>query len=611
MALLSGTWYSRDGKSLDSGVVIKRKNIDTNDRIRIDATGIVYYDSNNDWSVDEKDTVIGALVNASALAKSTGIFTQDSNNPTLFLFGANTSDQSKGMLVIFNETYLKGLSLDPPPPVSPQTTQPTASALKTSLEGTLKNTTNIKDFIDNNLKTNSTVSSESSVNLNSELKDNVVLSGSSNVNATGNFLDNTLVGNTGNNVLDGGVGNDILIGGAGDDNYYVDSTYDTAIELAEDGIDTIFSTISLIIPKNIENLILTGSAVSGTGNELGNTIIGNEISNELYGLAGNDTLDGRGGNDNLFGGIGNDIYYIYSLADKAVEKPNEGEDTIKIFIPNTGIYLLPNNFEKIILDEVARVSTRGNKSSNDITGNSGDNIIYGDANEKEGGDDHILGLGGSDTLFGGIGNDYLDGGDGSDNLFGGLGNDIYIVDNAGDIVKESRAQGQDLVQSSIDYTLPENVEGLSLTGVNNLRGTGNALNNSIKGNASNNIMDGLGGVDILTGLGGADIFKFSTKPTFLAATADQITDFNPAEDWITISKEAFGLAINTEVSFKSVGNTNALGNALAGAEAFIYDSSSGNLYWNQNGIQNGAGRGGVFAILTNQAVLTAGNLNLF
>ncbi len=40
------------------------------------------------------------------------------------------------------------------------------------------------------------------------------------------------------------------------------------------------------------------------------------------------------------------------------------------------------------------------------------------------------------TITGGIGNDTLNGGAGADTLIGGAGNDTYLVDNAGDVVRE-------------------------------------------------------------------------------------------------------------------------------------------------------------------------------
>jgi hypothetical protein len=43
---------------------------------------------------------------------------------------------------------------------------------------------------------------------------------------------------------------------------------------------------------------------------------------------------------------------------------------------------------------------------------------------------------------------------------------------------------------------------------------------------------------------------------------------------------------------------------------FAYDSSNGNLYWNQNGSVSGFGTGGIFAVLDNKTTLSASNISL-
>ena len=69
-------------------------------------------------------------------------------------------------------------------------------------------------------------------------------------------------------------------------------------EKANEGIDTVRSSVTLTLGTNVENLTLTGtSAINGTGNTLNNTLIGNSAANTLTGGAGNDTYDGAGGND--------------------------------------------------------------------------------------------------------------------------------------------------------------------------------------------------------------------------------------------------------------------------------------------------------------------------
>ncbi|WP_420912001.1 M10 family metallopeptidase C-terminal domain-containing protein, partial [Muribacter muris] len=165
-----------------------------------------------------------------------------------------------------------------------------------------------------------------------------------------------------------------------------------------------------------------------------------------------------------------------------------------------------------------------------LTGNKADNIIYG-------GD-------GNDVIDGGEGNDFIDGGRGADTMLGGLGNDIFIVDDIGDTVKENLNEGVDTIYSYIDYQLPDNTENLFLQG-GAIKGIGNVLDNYLKGNHLDNVLiggegndhlNGAGGNDILTGGAGQDWFIFDNS---LDGSLDQITDFNPAEDKIVLSKQVF------------------------------------------------------------------------
>ncbi len=73
------------------------------------------------------------------------------------------------------------------------------------------------------------------------------------------------------------------------------------------GVDTVESVIPFVLPANVENLTLVGTAdISGTGNALANILAGNSGNNALFGAPGDDGLFGGAGNDNLNGGDGVD-----------------------------------------------------------------------------------------------------------------------------------------------------------------------------------------------------------------------------------------------------------------------------------------------------------------
>lgn len=127
---------------------------------------------------------------------------------------------------------------------------------------------------------------------------------------TGNALNNSLTGSSGDDTLIGGLGSDRMFGNPGNDVYFVDATTDVVTESLSigGGTDTVHSTVSWTLGSNVENLLLEGAAVKGTGNALANIITGNTSVNTLSGSNGNDTLDGGMGADTLIGGTGADTF---------------------------------------------------------------------------------------------------------------------------------------------------------------------------------------------------------------------------------------------------------------------------------------------------------------
>jgi Ca2+-binding RTX toxin-like protein len=203
--------------------------------------------------------------------------------------------------------------------------------------------------------------------------------------------------------------------------------------------------------------------------------------------------------------------------------------------------------------------------------------------------DNLIGNTKNNSLNGRAGNDTLDGGVGSDSMIGGLGNDSFVVNVVGDVVTENLNEGTDTVNSSVTYTLPANVENLTLTGASPINGTGNGLVNTITGNAANNQLNGGAGndtinggigIDSLTGGIGNDIFRFTTT-----GQIDTVTDYNVVNDTIQLENAIFTKLTTT--------GTLAAAQFRIGAQAadsndfIVYNNITGALSYDANG--NGVG----------------------
>jgi Ca2+-binding RTX toxin-like protein len=102
----------------------------------------------------------------------------------------------------------------------------------------------------------------------------------------------------------------LMAGGRGDDTYEVEQEGDIVFENPDEGHDVVRAGVSYTLGGGIEELVLTGAAVQGVGNEEDNVITGTSGANRLAGGAGDDTLAGGGagvGEDVLDGGEGLDV----------------------------------------------------------------------------------------------------------------------------------------------------------------------------------------------------------------------------------------------------------------------------------------------------------------
>ena len=295
------------------------------------------------------------------------------------------------------------------------------------------------------------------------------------------------------------------------------------------------------------DLFLTGTAVRGTGNGRANTITGNSVNNVLDGMAGADTM---------VGGTGNDTYNVDNAGDRVTETSGQGTDMIISSVDTT----LPTNVEALTLRSGSGAVTGiGNGTANTITGNALNNVLNGMA--------------------------------GSDTMIGGAGNDTYYVDVVADRMTEISGEGTDMVVSSVDWALTNDVEALLLGG-SARRGTGNGLANTIIGNAAENILNGGVGNDTLTGGTGRDTFVLNTELN-AATNVDRISDFDPNEDVIHLDNAVFTALTRTGTLSR---NGFYIGTAAHDSDdRIIYNSQTGALIYDSNG--SAAGGGVVFAML--------------
>ena len=438
----------------------------------------------------------------------------------------------------------------------------------------------------------------------------------------------TLNGGDGDDILDGGVYSDTMAGGAGDDTYIVDQFDEVVTEAVGEGVDTVQSSISgYTLSANVENLTLTGTAMSGIGNDLDTVLVGNEGFNFLSAWGGNDQLNGGLGADSMAGMAGDDTYFVDDAGDMLIESAGEGSDTAYSSV-SYDLSMQGNEVETLALTGTSSIDAKGNWSDNTLIGNTGDNVLDGSF-----GSDSMQGAGGNDTYivsefgdavveqanegvdtvrssvafftlgenvenltltgfaFDGTGNELsniltgndmnnrLDGAAGPDIMTGGLGDDTYVVDNAGvvaaDLVVENVGEGIDTVESSVNYTLTANVERLTLTGAA-VNGTGNDLDNTIKGTDGNNIIDGGVGADTMDGGMGDDIYVVDN-------VEDVIIDVGPGIDTV---QTAMSYELGTMAALENLILTGSA--AVNGTGNFIDNTLTGNGADNVLDGQNGS-----------------------
>ena len=455
-----------------------------------------------------------------------------------------------------------------------------------------------------------------------------------------------IIGGTGIQYLNGGNGSDVYIinaaaehtaaefadtGTTGSDEVRFASTtanetltlyaWDTGIESVVIGTGTacVVSgqaiTITAAVTTGTTPLNVDASAVLN-----GLSITGNAGANTILGTAYNDVIIGGGGMDHLDGWHGSDIYLINAAAEhSAAEIADTGttgidevrfasvtaNDTLTLYAGDTGI-------ENVVIGT-------GTATAAVTTGTTPLNV---DASAVLNGLS-ITGNAGVNTLTGTAFNDVIIGGGGVDHLNGGHGSDIYIINAASEHtaaeIADTGTTGSDEVRfasvtandtlllfsgdtgiervvigtgtASSAVTTGTTALHVDASGVlNGLTIIGNDGANILKGTAFNDVLIGGNGNDTLTGGLGADTFAFTTQPN-ASTNHDTITDFQPGVDVLQFSKgsytsisSAIGGLLNANEFWSGSGVTS--GHTVD--DRFVYDTATGNLYYDADGSGSGA-----------------------
>jgi len=310
-------------------------------------------------------------------------------------------------------------------------------------------------------------------------------------------------------------------------------------------------------------------------------------SDTLRGSVGNDLLVGGDGNDTLSGGAGNDVLRGGIGNNDTMDGGAGTEDMLDFSDGTMGITFTLQQGTGAGGSAISITNGTGNLGNNDgylnMEGVIGTSLV-----------DNITGSSGNDILRGGGGDDVLDGKGGIDLLDfsdGAAGIVFTLVNNGSNT--SFNASGAGL--GTDKYSGFEGVIGTNFADTLN----GSTLADQLRGGGGNDTINGLAGADRIVGGGGADIMSGGAdNDTFVFDTApnavDSIMDFNASGlagsgDTLELSAAIFaGITtasgnVLSAAEFASLDGAGASGN-VAGTVRVIYDSSTGNLYYDSDGL---------------------------
>jgi Ca2+-binding RTX toxin-like protein len=262
-----------------------------------------------------------------------------------------------------------------------------------------------------------------------------------------------------------------------------------------------------------------------SGTPANDVFIGTDANEEIYGFDGNDDLFGQAGDDLISGGEGNDDINGGTGNDEIYG--GDHWDTIQGGQGDDDIY--------------------GGTGEDDIRGGDGDDRLIGGPDN-----DLLMGEADNDVLSGWRGDDFITGGDGNDELYGNEGDDTLIGGDGEDILKG--ADGNDTlvgVEAFADDLSFD--EALGITYGSLQPADIPTIENTYSDSDTGDTMDGGAGDDTLylgngdTGTGGEGADDFNVVSWINDGEEATITDFDAAEDIITVAYPIGGTAPDVTV----------------------------------------------------------------
>lgn len=466
----------------------------------------------------------------------------------------------------------------------------------------------------------------------------------------------TLDGGDGDDVLLGGSGNDSIVGGGGTDSAFMGNGNDIFQWSPGDGSDVVEgdggtdallfdgSNIAEIFDiaangarvqflRNIGNVTMSlnsveqiditalGGADSITVNDLTGTGLARTNIN-LFATGGT-AGDGAADRVTVNGGAGNDVLSLSTGAAAlvVVTGAESGLDAVYVYGLGGADTIVAGGFDFALTIDGGTQSDA--ISYADATAGVTVSLLNAALNEGAAAGhtytsiESIIGSTFDDFLIGNGGSNTLDGGASADYLQGLNGDDTYLVDNADDVVIETASGGSgDRVRASVSYKLTgparvEFIETVNAASKAAINLTGNAFAQDIFGNVGNNKLSGKGGDDVLYGGKGNDTLDGGTgRDTFVfdtrlkATNIDTIKGYVKADDRIVLDNDIFTALTATGKLSKDAFYASASGTAHAFGDRILYDTDSGRLYYDKDGIGNAAPVH--FATLSGHPTLTAG-----